>query len=329
MGVLKSYQPLSDSRMNSHKNARLTPLGRAHMLKQAAHIGLPLAAAQAGISLRRAQIWQRRFQREGEAGLADRSSRPRRSPSQTDCGKRERIIALRRNHRLPYAEIARRAGATPATVGRICQNAQVAKLPPLQEAPPKIRYERSSPGELLHLDTKKLARFDRPGHRVTGDVSKYSKKPGYQALHVAIDDHSRVGFSLMLADETVKSAIAFVFAALRYYRALGVAVSRIMTDNGSAYRSKKFAKLLRRLKINHIRTRPYTPRTNGKAERFIQTLLREWAYAFIYPNSDARSSELPFWMTHYNFLRPHSATDNLPPASRLGFIANNVVRNYT
>jgi transposase InsO family protein len=314
--------------MNSHKNARLTSLGRAHMLKQAAHIGLPLAAAQAGISLRRAKIWQRRFQHEGEAGLSDRSSRPRCSPRQTDSGKRERIIALRRNHRLPYAEIALRVGGTPATVGRICQSAQVAKLPPLEEAPPKCRYERATPGELLHLDTKKLARFDRPGHRVTGDVSKHSRKPGYQALHVAIDDHSRVGFSLMLADETVKSAIVFVFAALRYYRALGVRVMRIMTDNGSAYRSKKFAKLLRRLKIKHVRTRPYTPRTNGKAERFIQTLLREWAYAFTYPNSDARSRELPFWITHYNFHRPHSATGNLPPASRLGFIVNNVVRNY-
>ena len=314
--------------MNSHKNALSTPLGRAHMLKQATHIGLPLAAAQAGISLRRAQIWRHRFQHEGEAGLADRSSRPQRSPRQTGADKHERIVDLRRNHRLPYAEIACRVGVASATVGRICQRAQLAKLPPLQEAPPKLRYERATPGELLHLDTKKLARFDRPGHRVTGDVSKHSRKPGYQALHVDIDDHSRVGFSLMLADETVKSAIAFVFAALRYYRALGVTVTRIMTDNGSAYRSKKFAKLLRRLKIKHIRTRPYTPRTNGKAERFIQTLLREWAYACTYPNSDARTRELPFWITHYNFHRPHSATSNLPPTSRLGFNANNVMRNY-
>lgn len=315
--------------MNSHKNARLTPLGRAHMLKQAIQFGLSVAAAQAGISLRRAQKWQRRFEDEGEAGLDDRSSRPRRCPRQTDSCKRERIIALRRNHRLSYAEIACRVGGAPATVGRICQRAQLAKRPPLEEAPPKLRYERAAAGELLHLDTKKLARFNRPGHRVTGVHGKPGKKPGYHALHVAIDDHSRVGFSLMLADETVKSAIAFVFAALRYYRALGVRVMRIMTDNGSAYRSKKFAKLLRRLKIQHVRTRPYTPRTNGKAERFIQTLLREWAYAFTYPNSDARSRELPFWMTHYNFHRPHSATGNLPPASRLGFIANNVVRNYT
>ena len=314
--------------MYSHKNARLTPIGRAHMLKQATRIGLPDAAAQAGISLRRANEWKRRFEEQGLAAMADRSSRPLNSPRSTTPDKRERVVNLRRNQRLPYTEIARRVGTSPATVGRICQDAQVAKLPPLQEAPPKIRYERSTPGELLHLDTKKLACFDRPGHRMTGDISKHSKKPGYQALHVAIDDHSRVGFSLMLADETAKSAIAFVFAALRYYRAMGVRVWRIMTDNGSAYRSKRFAKLLRRLKIKHIRTRPYTPRTNGKAERFIQTLLREWAYAFTYPDSNARTRELPFWMTHYNFHRPHSATGNLPPASRLGFTVNNVVRNY-
>lgn len=291
--------------MNSHKNALSTPLGRAHMLKQAAQLGLPVAAAQAGISLR-----------------------PQLSPRQTGADKRERIVALRRNHRLPYAEIACRIGVAPATVGRICQHAQLAKLPPLQEVPPKCRHERATPGEPLHLDTEKLARFDHPGRRATGDVGKHGRKPGYQALHVAIDDHSRAGFSLMLADETTKSAIAFVFAAPRYYLALGVTVTRIMTDNGSAYRSKKFAKLLRRLKIKHARTRPYTPRTNGKAERFIQTPLREWAYACTYPNSDARARELSYWITHYNFHRPHSATSNLPPAPRLGFGANNVMRNY-
>jgi transposase InsO family protein len=315
--------------MNSHKNARLTRLGRVHMIEQVARIGLKAAANQAGISTRRARIWHRRFEDVGADGLCDRSSRPHISPRVTPPDKCERIINLRRNHRLPYTQIAYRTGVSPATVGRICSKAGVAKLPPIEAAPPKHRYERQTPGELLHLDTKKLARFDQPGHRVTGDVSRFSKKPGYQALHVAIDDHSRVGFSLMLTDETTKSAIAFVFAALRYYRALGVKVTGIMTDNGSAYRSKKFAKLLRRLKIRHLRTRPYTPRTNGKAERFIQTLLREWAYAYTYPNSEARTCELPYWIIHYNFHRPHSATGNMPPVSRLGFIGNNVVRNYT
>lgn len=315
--------------MNSHKNARLTRLGRVHMMEQIANVGIKAAASQAGISVRRAQVWQKRWDASDAGSLCDRSSRPHVSPRTTAPDKRERIIALRRNYRLPYPEIAHRTGVSTATVGRICTHAAVAKLPPLETANPARRYERKTPGEILHMDTKKLARFERPGHRVTGDLSQFSRKPGYHALHVAIDDHSRVGFSLILPDEKTKSAITFALAALRYYRALGVRVTRIMTDNGSAYRSKKFAKLLRRLKIRHLRTRPYTPQTNGKAERFIQTHLREWAYAYAYPNSDARTCELPFWIRHYNFHRPHSATENLPPVSRLGFTANNVMRNYT
>ena len=315
--------------MNSHKNARLTAKGRAHLVEQIALVGLPEAARCAGISTRRAHIWQQRAIEEGKDALADRSSRPVVSPRATPADKRQRIVNLRRNHRLAYAVIASRLGVSIATVGRICAQAGVARLPPLEETPPTRRYERKTPGELLHLDAKKLARFDRPGHRVTGDVTQSSRKPGYHALHVAIDDHSRVGFSLILPDETTGSAIRFAVTALRYYKALGVRITGIMTDNGSAYRSKKFAKLLRRLKIRHVRTRPYTPRTNGKAERFIQTLLREWAYAYTYPNSDARTAELPFWIQHYNFYRPHSATASKPPATRLGFDGNNVLRNYT
>ena len=315
--------------MNSHKHARLTPLGRVHMIEQIARIGLKAAAHQAGISTRRARVWHSRFSEAGTENLCDRSSRPHTSPRATSQDPRGRIIAMRRNYRLPYAEIARRTGVSTATVGRLCVREGVAKLPPLEAVPPVRRYERKTPGEILHMDTKKLARFNRPGHRVTGDVSQFSSKPGYHALHVAIDDHSRVGFSLVLPDEKTKSAITFVLAALRYYRTLGVKIARIMTDNGSAYRSKKFTKLLRRLKIQHLRTRPYTPRTNGKAERFIQTHLREWAYAYAYPNSEARTLELPFWIRHYNYYRPHSATENRPPVSRLGFTVNNVMRNYT
>lgn len=314
--------------MNSHKNARLTRLGRAHMIEQIARVGLKQAAAQSGISSRRAKVWQQRFNEAGETGLHDRSSRPQTNRRATPQVTRERIINLRRNWRLPYWEIARRTGVSPATAGRVCTQNGIAKLPPLEAAPPKCRYERKIPGELLHLDTKRLGRFDRPGHRVTGQRQS-TNNPGYHALHVAIDDHSRVGFSLILPDEKIPSVIAFTVATLRYYRSLGVKVTGIMTDNGAAYRSKKLAKLLRRLQIRHLRTRPYTPRTNGKAERFIQTHLREWAYAHAYPNSDARSSELPFWIAHYNFHRPHSATANLPPASRLGFAVNNVMRNYS
>lgn len=329
MRVLESNQLHSGARMNSHKNARLTAKGRAHLIDQIALLGLDEAARHAGISTRRARIWQQRAAAVGRDALADRSSRPHVSPRAAPSCKMERIVNLRRNHRLTYVVIASRVGVSVATVGRICAQAGVAKLPSMEEAPPKRRYERQTPGELLHLDTKKLARFDRPGHRVTGDVTQSSRRPGYHALHVAIDDHSRVGFSLILPDETARNAITFVVAALRYYKAMGVRITGIMTDNGSAYRSKKFAKLLRRLKIKHVRTRPYTPRTNGKAERFIQTLLREWAYAYTYPNSDARTAELPFWIQHYNFCRPHSATSSKPPATRLGFDGNNVLRNYT
>ena len=204
----------------------------------------------------------------------------------------------------------------------------LARLPALQPSTAARRYERKRAGELLHIDTKKRARFEQPGHRVTGDRARYTPRAAPASPRVAIDDHSRVGFSQMLADETAKCACAFLPAALRYYRSLGVKVTQVMTDKGSAYTSRRFAKLLRRLGIRHIRTRPYTPRTNGKAERFIQTLLREWAYAYRYPSSRHRADELQPWMHHYNFHRPHSATSDKPPASRLGFGGNNVQRNY-
>ncbi|WP_367065129.1 IS481 family transposase [Oryzisolibacter sp. LB2S] len=315
--------------MNIHKNASLTPKGRAHLMQEIDRIGLMPAAAAAGISTHTARKWLRRYAAEGAAGLIDRSSRPRRSPRRSLASKLERAVALRRIQRLTYERIAERVGLSRSTVARACKAAGVTHLPALQQAVPVRRYERAAPGELLHLDTKKLARFDRPGHRVTGDRTQNTPHAGWQALHVAIDDHSRVGFSLVLADETAKSACTFVLAALRYYKSLGVKIEQVMTDNGSAYNSRRFAKLLRRLGIRHIRTRPYTPRTNGKAERFIQTLLREWAYAFVYPSSELRARELAPWMYHYNFNRPHSATSGKPPITRLGFDGNNVVRNYT
>lgn len=299
------------------------------MIEQIDKVGLKAAANQAGISMRRARVWQKRWVDTGMAGLCGRSSCPHVSPRTTAPDKRERIVNLRRNYRLPYPEIARRVRVSVATVGRVCAQAGAAKLPPIEAVPPKRHYERPTPGEILHLDTKKPARFERPGHRVTGDPSQISRTPGGHTLHVAIDDHSRVGFSLILPFDPAKSTITLALAALRYYQVLGVKVTRIMTDNGSAYRSKKFAKPLRRLGIRHLRTRPYTPQTNGKAERFIQTLLRGWTYAYADPNSDARTRELPFWIRHYNFRRPHSATGNRPPVSRLGLMVNNVMRNYT
>ncbi len=256
------------------------------------------------------------------------SSRPHSSPRRSAADKVERAQALRKNHRLTYFAIVERTGLSKSTVGRICQDAGLARLPPLEAKPPGPRYERKRAGELLHIDTKKLPRFAQPGHRVTADRTKKTRKAGHQALHVCIDDHSRVGFSQLLVDETAHSACAFLLAALRYYRQLGVQVQAVMPDNGAAYRSRRWDKLLHRLGLRHLRTRPYTPRTNGKAERFIQTLLREWAYAYCYPNSDARAAELEPWMHHYNWRRPHSATERRPPASRLGSSGNNVSGNY-
>ncbi len=315
--------------MNTHKNALLTPKGRAHLLREIDRIGLRLAAAALGMSVRTARKWQRRFAAEGALGLLDRSSRPHSCPRRSSALKVERAVALRSTQRLSYECIAERVGLSRSVVARACKTCGVSRLPLLQDAVTVRRYERESPGELLHLDIKKLRCFDKPGHRVTGDRAQNTRRAGWQALHVAIDDHSRVGFSLMLSDETAKSACAFLLAALRYYKTLGVKVSCVMTDNGAAYKSRRFAKVLRRLGLKHIRTRPYTPRTNGKAERFIQTLLKEWAYAFIYPSSNHRDRELQPWMYHYNFHRPHSATSHRPPITRLGFEENNVLRNYT
>jgi transposase InsO family protein len=314
--------------MNIHKNASMTPKGRARLVQEIDRLGLTPAAEAAGVSVRTARKWRGRHAARGEAGLCDRSSRPQRSPRRSEASKLERAVALRRTQRLTYACIAERVGLSKSTVGRTCQVAGVARLPALEPAAAPRRYERRSAGELLHIDTKKLARFEQPGHRVTGDRTRYTPRAGWQALHVAIDDHSRVGFSQMHCDETARSACAFLLAALRYYARLGVRVAQVMTDNGSAYKSRRFAKLLRRLGIRHIRTRPYTPRTNGKAERFIQTLLRECAYAYRYPSSQHRTDELQPRMHHYNFHRPHSAVSHRPPASRLGFDGNNVLRNY-
>ena len=282
--------------MNTHENASMTPKGRAHLVREIDRIGLRPAAEAAGLSPRTARKWGRRHAAEGAGGLLDRSSRPLHSPSRSDARKLERAVALRRTQRLTYEHIAERIGLSKSVVARACKSAGVARLPSLQQSVPVRRYEKASPGELLHLDTKKLGCFEQPGHRVTGDRTKNTPRAGWQALHVAIDDHSRVGFSLMLADEKATSACAFFLAALRYYKTLGVRIERVVTDNGSAYKSRRFAKLLRRLRIKHVRTRPYTPRTNGKAERFIQTLLREWAYAFVYPTSRHRANELESWM---------------------------------
>jgi transposase InsO family protein len=271
--------------------------------------------------------WVARFRAEGVAGLQDRSSRPRSSPSQAAPAACERVEALRRQ-RHTGEQIAAEVGVSAATVSRILKRLGLNRLSALEPAEPIRRYERAAPGEIIHIDIKKLGKFNRIGHRITNDRAGQSKTRGigWEYVHLAIDDHSRLAYSEILPDEKRGSCLHFLFNALRFFRSLGVKVERIMTDNGSSFRSRRYAKALRRLKIKHLRTKPYTPKTNGKAERFVQTSLREWAYARAYETSEDRAAELPFWLHRYNWHRPHGSIGAKPPISRIRLTSDNVLR---
>ena len=270
--------------------------------------------------------WVERYRREGLGGLEDRSSRPRRLREPTPPEAVERVIALRRQ-RFTGQQIAKETGVSPSTVSRILRAAKLSRAKDLEPAEPVVRYERQTPGELIHLDIKKLGRFAAEGHRVTGDrQAGRSRGAGWEYVHVCIDDASRIAFSQIHPDQKKESAIAFLEAALAYYASLGVRVTRVMTDNGSCYVSNAFTEACRRLGLKHIRTRPFTPKTNGKAERFIQTALREWAYAQAYPSSDHRAAELPTWLHRYNWHRPHGGIKSQTPISRLGLTGYNLLR---
>jgi transposase InsO family protein len=255
------------------------------------------------------------------AGLQDRSSRPHRVHRPTPAATVERIEALRRQ-RFTGREIARHVGVSPATVSRVLRRLGLNRIAALEPAEPVRRYERERPGELIHIDIKKLGRFERTGHRITGDRTGQSNRRGigWEYLHLAIDDHSRLAYSQILPDEKRGSCLRFLFNALRFFRRHGVSVERVMTDNGSAFKSRSYAKALRLLKITHKRTRPYTPKTNGKAERFVQTSLREWAYAKAYETSDQRRRELGAFLFRYNWRKaahePKSQTTHQPPRAR-------------
>jgi transposase InsO family protein len=317
--------------MNIHENARLTPRGREHLVKAVQSGQTPEAAARAaGVCPRTARKWIARYRHEGLAGLADRSSRPRRLHRPTPSATIQQVEALRRQ-RWTGKQIALEVGVSPATVSRILRRLGLNRLAALEPAEPVRRYERETPGELIHIDIKKLGRFDRVGHRITGDRrgQSNSRGIGWEFVHVCIDDASRLAFSQILPNEKKESAIAFLRAAIGYYRSLGVEIARVMTDNGSCYRSKAFAKACRSLNLKHIFTKPYTPKTNGKAERFIQTALREWAYAQAYATSDQRAQELPVWLHRYNWHRPHGALKSKPPISRLALDQDNLLRLHT
>ena len=314
--------------MNVHKNAKLTPRGRAEIVHRVIDQGqTPTAVATAvGVCERTVRKWVARFRAEGSQGLEDRSSRPHTLHRSTPAPVVQKIAALRRR-RCTGAQIAAELGVSTATVSRVLRRLGLNRLNALEPAEPVRRYEREHPGELIHIDIKKLGRFDRPGHRVTGDRTGHSNSRGigWEYLHVCIDDHSRIAFSQIMPDEKKESATAFLKAALDYYKSLGVSVSRVMTDNGSCYKAFAFRDTCRTLGLKHIRTRPYTPKTNGKAERFIQTALREWAYARAYRNSTQRAHQLPLWLHRYNWHRPHGSLNANTPISRLRLPEDNLL----
>ena len=310
--------------MNVHKNARLTPRGRLLMVQRIEHDRWKVAdaAAAAGLSVRRTYHWLGRYRAGGERMLCDRSSAPARYRAPVAAERVAEIERLRRQ-RMTGPQIARQLAMPRSTVGVVLRRLGLGRLGSVEPKPPAIRYERQRPGELIHIDTKKLGRIDGIGHRITGHHTGmvHNRGIGWDVLHVCIDDASRLAYTEILPDEKKESAILFLDRALAWFARHGVTVERLMTDNGSAYRSPAFRQHLGHAGLRHIRTRPYTPRTNGKAERFIQTSLREWAYARAYHSSAERTHAMQPWITDYNHHRPHSALGGQPPAARL----NNVL----
>jgi transposase InsO family protein len=312
--------------MNYHSNARLTLQGRERLAKAVIEEGWTLKKAAAFFRVSEPTVakWAGRYRNEGLEGLKDRSSRPHHSPRRTPSAQEAVVLSLRRL-RMPGFQIARQSGLSKPTVSRILQRHGLNSLTSLDPSPAVVRYEREHPGELLHIDIKKLGRIVRPGHRVTGNPKDHVSGAGWEYVHVAIDDASRIAYAEIMPDEKHQSVEIFLKKALSYSASLGIKVERLMSDNGPAYRSRPIAQMLRKLGIRHIFTKPYTPKTNGKAERFIQTSLREWAYAAVYQNSDHRQSHLNPWLHRYNWHRPHCALKLKTPIQRLNLPLNNLL----
>jgi transposase InsO family protein len=305
--------------MDIHDNARTTRHSRMLMVQRlTSGWTVAVVAAAQGVSPKTVRKWRDRYAAEGEVGLADRSSRPHHSPRQLAAPIATEIVTLR-HERLSSPAIARRLGRPVSTIGAVLRRHRLGRLSALTPRPPVIRYERDIPGELIHIDIKKLGRIEGIGHRITGDRTGQSNRRGigWEFVHVAVDDASRLAYTELLPDERKESAVAFTTRAIDWFAHHGVTVERIMTDNGSAYRSHAFRDLLCQRAVKHKRTRPYTPRTNGKAERFIQTSLREWAYAQPFHSSAERAAAMLPWITDYNATRPHSALGGNPPISRI------------
>ena len=317
--------------MNLHANAALSWTGRRRLCELVVDDGWTVAAAAAsvGVSVRCARKWIGRYRREGEAGLRDRSSAPKRVANRTADDRVEAIIKLR-CLRFTAAEIAETLGMALSTVSGILTRVGMGRLGRLGLEQP-VRYERSRPGELLHLDVKKLGRVRGVGHRISGSRASQGRTringrrrgiAGWEYVHIAIDDYSRLAFAEVLPDERATTAIGFLRRAVDFYRRYGITVEAILTDNGSAYRSSVHALACRALKIRHLRTRPYRPQTNGKAERFIRTLLAGWAYGAIYGSSKERTAALDGWLWHYNHQRRHSALGHQPPVTRTNLLGS-------
>jgi transposase InsO family protein len=321
--------------MKLHGNAALTPNGRLRLAGRVVEEGWSLAeaAAAAEVSERTARKWVGRYRADGEAGLLDRPSAPNSQPGATPDDRIEAIAALRRL-RMTGQEIAECLAMALSTVQGILARIGLGKLSRLEPPEPPNRYQRNRAGELIHIDVKKLGRIGHrgAGHRATGKRGPGRRSPGagWEFVHICIDDATRLAYVELLPDEKATTCIGFLKRALRFYRAHGVQVERLMTDNGSAYRSTMHAIACRALGIKHIRTKPYRPRTNGKAERFIRTLLAGWAYGAIYRSSAERAAALSGWLDFYNSRRPHGSLGHQAPMERLRALqqGNNLVGSY-
>lgn len=300
--------------MNTHRSARTNQFSRALLVRRVREEGQAVAAAadQAGISVRTAYKWLARARQEGHAGLSDRSSRPfrvtRRTPREL-----EPVIRELRGYRKTGAQIAVALGLPRTTVANVLKRLGLSRLPPVEPAPKIVRYEWPEPGDMVHLDVKRLARFHRPGHRVTGDRSSESRGAGWEFVFVCVDDASRVAYVEVLPRERGPVAAGFLRRAAAWFADRGVVIRRVLTDNGCCFK-RIFTQACIRLGAKHLRTRPYTPRTNGKAERFIQTMLREWAYVRSYRSSARRRQALPAWLRYYNLHRAHGSLGSTPIA---------------
>ena len=320
--------------MTLHRNARTCPNSRRLIADRVLGGGWTLAAAAeaAGVSVPTARKWVCRFREQGDAGLRDRSSAPKRIPHRTPP-ERERAILSLRALRLTGEQIAAALGMAPSTVSLVLKRNGRGRLPRPWASEPERRYQRSRAGELVHVDIKKLGRIARPGHRVTGSRASagYHRarfEQGWEYVHVCVDDATRLAYVEVLEDERPATCIGFLKRALAQLASYGIQVERVMTDNGNPYRSKAHALACRRLGVRHLRTEPYTPRTNGKAERFIQTLINAWAYGAIYGSSAERTAALAPWLHTYNHHRPHRSLGRKPPATRLAEL-HNAARTHT